>query len=265
MSGRQRIDQLERSLSALGRVRLWLDSAHAFGSLPAYVEWLIDQPASDHPGRIPIEVRDALDPKARTKRRPDRTAEAQAESAAFLISLAVETNSWVHDELVVQAARTEAAIWQTRYLRQRANTEFAADGPGLDRSEWSDWAKAVTDLWLDLATIGRVARSLGTMRFGRRPVLFPECAERLDELRKIAHRLLDLATLECPDAVLPAKTRASLSETAADDRIRWIEALCRAKVLDEIGEQEEVDQRMRRSLARIRERAQAQAPAATTP
>jgi hypothetical protein len=42
MASRRRLANVERGLSPLATTILWLEEAQAFGSLPAYVAWLID-------------------------------------------------------------------------------------------------------------------------------------------------------------------------------------------------------------------------------
>ena len=49
MAATRRLAKVEGSLSALATTLLWLEEAHAFGSLPAYVTWLIDQPIAATP------------------------------------------------------------------------------------------------------------------------------------------------------------------------------------------------------------------------
>ena len=54
MSLSRRMDKLEGALSPRSATLLWLAEAHEFGSLPAYTDWLIDQPPSAAPlERVP--------------------------------------------------------------------------------------------------------------------------------------------------------------------------------------------------------------------
>ena len=49
MSAERRLARLEGTLTPRVATLLWLTEAHSFSSLPAYVAWLVDQPASAAP------------------------------------------------------------------------------------------------------------------------------------------------------------------------------------------------------------------------
>lgn len=49
MTAERRLAKLEGALSPKAATLLWMHEAHEFGSLPAYVDWLIDQPISVAP------------------------------------------------------------------------------------------------------------------------------------------------------------------------------------------------------------------------
>ena len=60
MTAERRLAKLESALSPKAATLLWLAEAHQFGSLPAYVDWLIDQPISVAPlQRVPEQARAA--------------------------------------------------------------------------------------------------------------------------------------------------------------------------------------------------------------
>jgi hypothetical protein len=49
VSTKRRLAKVEGTLSPTAATLLWLSEAHGFPTLPAYVAWLIDQPASAAP------------------------------------------------------------------------------------------------------------------------------------------------------------------------------------------------------------------------
>ena len=58
MTAERRLAKLEGALSPKAATLLWLEEAHQFDSLPAYVAWLIDQPISVAPlDRVPALAR----------------------------------------------------------------------------------------------------------------------------------------------------------------------------------------------------------------
>ena len=46
---RTRLDKVETSLTPAQAVLLWMQEAHAFGSMRAYAEWVVEQPAASYP------------------------------------------------------------------------------------------------------------------------------------------------------------------------------------------------------------------------
>jgi len=60
VTAERRLAKLEGALSPKAAALLWLAEAQTFGSLPAYVDWLIDQPISAAPfERVPEQARAA--------------------------------------------------------------------------------------------------------------------------------------------------------------------------------------------------------------
>jgi hypothetical protein len=91
---RSRLDRVEARLPALATVLLWLAEAHAFGSLEAYVAWLVNQPVEAWPlVRIPTQIRSRIQAS-----RPARSTSVEAvvrqaiREAVLRFALIVETN-----------------------------------------------------------------------------------------------------------------------------------------------------------------------------
>jgi hypothetical protein len=257
LRGRKRIEHLEQSLPADQRIRLWLNAGHAYGSLPAYVDWLIDQPPTDHPSQIAVDIGTFRKPRRLGPYGTDPTPNPDAQRAELLRSLVIELNELVHDRLPVLAARFEGLSWRWRSVRDRANRADAADDAvGLERSstERTDWANDAVGLWLDLATLEAVVGSIGEWHFGGEPVLWPDLAGRLAELSKVSQRWLDLASLESAATVPDGPTRQRLVDQAADDEVRSIVALCQVRVLELTEADDVVQDRISRRLRRGRDR-----------
>ena len=95
MAATRRLAKVEGSLSALATTLLWLEEAHAFGSLPAYVAWLIDQPIAAAPlVRVAEAAEDAV-----IRAMPRKSEEARAPAirtavrdAAFRVELVIGLN-----------------------------------------------------------------------------------------------------------------------------------------------------------------------------
>lgn len=95
MAAKRRLAKVEGSLSAFETTLLWLEEAHAFGSLPAYVAWLIDQPIAAAPlVRVAEAAEDAV-----IRAMPRKSEEARAPAirtavrdAAFRVELVIGLN-----------------------------------------------------------------------------------------------------------------------------------------------------------------------------
>ena len=154
MSLAQRLARLEGSLSPRAIALLWLEEAHTFASLPAYVRWLAEQPLDAAPlVRVPAAIETAL----RTARRGQpRTAVEEAVQQAvrdgvFLVELVIGLN--------VMAARTiERASLQIARLAVEAQL-LASEG--TTTSVTSDRRRA----WID--ALASVERDLQAQAAGR--------------------------------------------------------------------------------------------------
>src|SRR5450759_3236808 len=77
MIARRRLAKLEGALSPKAATLLWLTEAHGFGSLEAYVDWLVDQPADAAPfWRVPEQAEHAV--RAAMRGEPRSAVEAAA-------------------------------------------------------------------------------------------------------------------------------------------------------------------------------------------
>jgi hypothetical protein len=94
MRARSRLDRVEAHLPALATVLLWLAEAHAFGSLEAYVRWLVDQPVEAWPlVRFPAQIRSGIMASRAPRSTPVEAVVREAIREAVLrFALIFETN-----------------------------------------------------------------------------------------------------------------------------------------------------------------------------
>jgi hypothetical protein len=112
VTAERRLAKLEGALSPKAATLLWLAEAQEFGSLPAYVAWLIDQPISAAPlERVPAQARAAAIEAMRGQpREAVREAAYQAvRDAIFGVELVLRLNLAV-SALVAQPADPNGRI-----------------------------------------------------------------------------------------------------------------------------------------------------------
>ena len=117
MSLSHRMNKLEGALSPRSATLLWLAEAHEFGSLPAYTDWLIDQPPSAAPlERVPRAAEAAA--MVATKGQPPEIVHEAARKAfrdaIFLVDLVVEINTAAHESTRLEGVRYGAPLWEMR-------------------------------------------------------------------------------------------------------------------------------------------------------
>jgi hypothetical protein len=147
MAAKRRLAKVEGSLSAFETTLLWLEEAHAFGSLPAYVGWLIDQPIAAAPlVRVAEAAEDAviraMPRKSEDARAP--TVRTAVREAAFRVELIIGLNRAAQELLEAGGLRCVALFWQRRALI--AEGALGETNPG----NWADWRTAVAELLTEL-------------------------------------------------------------------------------------------------------------------
>ena len=182
MRGRSRLDRVEAHLPALATVLLWLAEAHAFGSLEAYVRWLVDQPVEAWPlVRIPAQIRSRIIAD-RPPRSPgvDSLVREAIREAVLRFALIVETNRACL-AAAVEADQPHALVLAQAYgfSLEDELVEVRTSDPRLRRKS--------TDLrrvWRELAAwqpasawaIAEARRRLERSYFDGASVLFPDIA-----------------------------------------------------------------------------------------
>ena len=153
MTAERRLRQLEGALSPKAATLLWLAEAHEYGSLEAYVHWLIDQPISAAPlERVPGQAQAAVVAAMRGQPRDVVRAAAYraVRDAVFLVELVIRLNGAAVETSRTEGLRYAVLFWQMRALSAEASlsgTEASrrpslapprAGGPGAPTSPpWS--------------------------------------------------------------------------------------------------------------------------------
>jgi hypothetical protein len=182
VTAERRLAKLEGALSPKAATLLWLVEAHQFGSLPAYVDWLIDQPVSAAPlERVPEQARAAaLEAMRGEPKEAAREAAHQAvRDAIFLVELVIRLNSVAEEAARLLGLRFAALFWEMRAISAEAQLETGGPSRG---------ASLIGSLYLAEEARAHLERRYleGT------PTLFPDLAADWQALREQAERLAGL-------------------------------------------------------------------------
>jgi len=196
MTAERRLAKLEGALSPKAATLLWLEEAHQFGSLPAYVAWLIDQPISVAPlERVPAQVRAAaLEALRGLPREVVRASSHQAvRDAIFLVELVLKLNSAAGEAIRLLGLRHAALFWQMRAISAEAQLETAGPSRGASggcTARWAAWRAAVASLIGTLYAAEEARAHLERRYLERTPSLFPDLAadwlRLLEEVERLA-------------------------------------------------------------------------------
>jgi hypothetical protein len=230
MTAERRLAKLEGALSPKAATQLWLAEAHRFGSLPAYVAWLLDQPISAAPlERVPAQARAAAVEALRGQpREAVREAAHQAvRDATFLVELILRLNSVATETIRIEGLRYAALFWELRALTAEAELGTGTEGPDSRRSiarRPAAWRTAVSG-WLTSLAAADEARLLLERRYlDGRGVLFPDLGRDWETLRETAARLAGLG-----DALPDLRDGRSRSRGLHDLTPRRSAVVCRAE------------------------------------
>jgi hypothetical protein len=195
VTAERRLAKLEGALSPKASTLLWLAEAQQFGSLPALVTWLIDQPISAAPlERVPAQARaSALEAMRGQPREAVREATHRAtRDAVFLVELVLKLNVVAEEAIRTEGLRYGALFWEMRAIGAEALLETA--GPSRRASaghtvRWAAWRGTVVSL-LDSLNLAAEARAHLERRYLEgTPTLFPDVAANWLRLREQVERL----------------------------------------------------------------------------
>ena len=197
MTLKRRVEALEGALSPRMATLLWLHEAHAFGSLPAYLGWLVDQPFSAFPlNRVPVLV--AIAARAAGKGQPPESVaeavRAAVRDAMFLVHLVLEINTTAEETTRRECLRRVAVSYEMKAIcLEQELTSLEPAAGGADYAErWAD-ALARARTWLTELYVSEEARTLLERRYlDGQPSLFPELASEWTTLLEDAEALVGL-------------------------------------------------------------------------
>jgi hypothetical protein len=194
----RRLAKLEGALSPKASTLLWLEEAHEFPTLPAYIDWLIDQPASAAPlYRVPEAAEAGVRAALRGEKRDAvaRSARQAVRDAVFLVKLVIRLNSVAEETIRIEGLRYAALFWEMRAVAAEAELETGTEGPRGRRAiarRWEAWRDAVSG-WLTNLYAAEEARRLLERRYlDGRSVLYPDLGRYWHTLRESAERLAGL-------------------------------------------------------------------------
>jgi hypothetical protein len=198
VTAERRLTKLEGALSPKAATLLWLAEAHQFGSLPAYVAWLIDQPISAAPlERVPAQARAGA--LAAMRGQPHEAVREAAHQAIrdviFLVELVLRLNSVAGETIRIEGLRYAVCFWQMRAIAAEAQLETA--GPsratsGRRTAQWTAWREAVVLLIEDLYAAAETRSQLERRYLEGTHTLLPDLAADSQALREQAERLASL-------------------------------------------------------------------------
>jgi len=198
MTAERRLAKLGGALSPKAATLVWLAEAHQFGSLPAYVDWLIDQPISAAPlERVPARARAAaLEAMRGQPREAMRDAAHQAvRDAIFLVELVLKLNAAAEEVVRIDGLRCAALYWEMRAINAEALLETARlpggtrDGP---IGRWTAWRAKVASLIGNLYVAEETRAHQERRYLEGTSTLFHDLAADWQRLRDQAERLADL-------------------------------------------------------------------------
>jgi len=220
MIAKHRLAKLEGALSPKAATLLWLGEAHEFGSLPAYVDWLIDQPISAAPlERVPEQARAAAVKALRGQpREAVREASRQAiRDAIFLVELVLRLNSVAEEMTRIEGLRYAVSFWEMRALSAEAELARRNRSRGgrsaaslVERGQ--AWCAATTALLTGIYAAEEARALLERRHLDGHPALFPDATAAWGRVRESVERLTGLG-----DALRPLMMGTTRSHGSAPD------------------------------------------------
>jgi hypothetical protein len=251
----RRLAKLEGALSPKAATLLWLEEAHRFGSLLAYVRWLMDQPLSAAPlmrvpGQAEAGVMRAL--RGATHASSEAAARKAVRQAIFLVELVLGLNEAAGETTRIGSLRFAISFWEMRTVTLEAQLEAdrkLARFPGTATERVQRWHADVLALLTDLF-VAEEARGLLEHRYlDGHPALFPDAAQDHLSLRGQVEGLTALGagileTLEYRGREHPARSppRVDLdglraaAQAGAPDLAAQVADAARCASLDVLGD-----------------------------
>jgi hypothetical protein len=209
----RRLDALETSLTPTGRVIAWLEEAHAYRSLSAYVDYVLDQPAEAFPiNRLTREAAAAA--RAEVGRKPSDLVDAAVRKAlratVLRFELVLRINVVAH-EMIEREVLLYAAFAATVGMLVSDDRQERISDPAYRRHLGQ--ARDLTAQRVDELLAAAEARSIVETRYmAGRVALFPDAVEQWDERVRLA---MELAVMTDRIAALDGLPPAGRTDPAA--------------------------------------------------
>jgi hypothetical protein len=226
MTAERRLVKLEGALSPKAATLLWLVEAQQFRSLPAYVNWLLEQPISAAPlERVPAQARaGAVEALRGQPREVAREAAHQAvRDAIFLVELVLKLNVAAEEAIELVGLRHAALFWEMRAiaaeaeLARRSRSRAGRSAPSLvDR--WQAWRTAIATLLTEIYAAEEARMLLERRCLDGHLALFPDATADWERLRERVERLASLDDVLRPliEGRRPALRSAEIKPTSPD-------------------------------------------------
>jgi hypothetical protein len=193
MTAERRLEKVEAALTPTQRILAWLDEAHTWGTLSAYVDSLLDKSPDDFPiNRLAGDAATAT--RAALRGKPAETVRAAVRKAVlatvFRFHLVLRINVLTHEALDRETLIYVAMAGQLALLGRDARPDRLTDHGHLARlAKCRDITMSRVDHWLAL----QQARSMAEERYLEgRSAVFPDTAA--DEAVRL-HSSMELAVM----------------------------------------------------------------------
>jgi hypothetical protein len=232
-----RLAELEASLSPTQLVVRWLDEAHAFGGLEAYVAALLDEPVEQLPqNRLLREAVAAVRGSTPPKRGDELTAAIRTalRETAFRFQLVMALNTSAH-ELVSRSVLIHAAV--TAHFGLLMVHEPAADRANEAR-RFTQCLEMADHQVLELMAAADARARLEARYLGGHVALFPDGSAAFEEQLFAAQKLVVMAMRLAELDGIPFDMLSTSEAVArrADDLVTDLVEPARATALEKLDE-----------------------------
>ncbi len=230
MTTELRLDHLEGGLPPKEATLLWLQEAHAHGSLVDYCRWLVDRPLADAPL---VRIREQALTAVRQAMRGvpyEQVFEVESQTlrdAAFLFQLPMRINATAEDTLRIDGLRYGMLSWEMRAISAEGHVD---PGPTI-AERWARWHANVATLRSELSTKDGAFNLLEGRYLDGHITLFPDAVERWERLREAVE---DLGSIGGP-AIAEGQLPSSSPEAFGTEAERITDEV-RAHALDILGD-----------------------------
>ena len=185
---RGRLQRIEVSLTPTQAAVLWLQEAHRFESMQAYVEWLAGHPETAYPlHRLHDLVVPAVEQamKGADREACDQAIRAAVREVAFLFFVHQQANARILSDW-------RAWHFGVALLTHDPAQAGGAAPQGQERDlRHEQWREHAANTLRELCALTEAMRVLGDRYFGGHAVLFPQAAEGLAFCVGTAERLIE--------------------------------------------------------------------------